>query len=364
TIQQLQTRLISEAAGEFIRGLPMAIITSVFASMLVSLTVVPFMASKILKSNHNPEGNIFLRGLKSLISGSYSKLLDRALKRPVITLFIAFALFSASLGLFKVIGFRLFPTSEKPQFLINVNMPLQSNLEATDKMARYVESSLKKEKEVEYFTANIGKGNPRIYYNVIPENEKSDFAQFYVQLRHDVSTNAKKRLIEKLREQFLIIAGAKIEVKDFEQGPPVEAPVAIRITGDNLDTLRSIAARAERLLKSIPGAYYVKNDVDVLKSDLKLNINTQKSRTLGIQTSEIDKTVRLAIAGQTVGKYTDDDGDDYDIIINAPKGKFATINTFNNIFVNNASGTPVPLNQVSKLEFESSPTTIKHLDKK
>ncbi|HSC40239.1 MAG TPA: efflux RND transporter permease subunit, partial [Chitinophagaceae bacterium] len=282
----------------------------------------------------------------------------------VITLLIAFSLFGASLFVFGIIGFRIFPTSEKPQFLINVNMPLQSNLEATDRMARYVEKELQQEPEVKYYTTNVGKGNPRIYYNVIPENEKSDFAQFYVQLQEDLSPVKKKQLIDKLRDRFNNVAGARIEVKDFEQGPPVEAPVAIRITGDNLDTLRTIAAQAEQLLKGTPGAVYVRNDVDVLKSDIRLHINTLKSRTLGIQTADIDKTVRLAIAGLEVGKYTNENGDDYNIVVNAPKDRFATLNTFNAIFVNNAQGTPVPLSQVAQPEFESSPTTIKHLDKK
>lgn len=355
---------LPEAAGEFIRSLPMSVITSVVASMFVSLTIVPFLASKVLKTNHNPDGNIFLRGLKKLISGTYTKLLEVSLKRPVTTLLIGFGLFAASLVLFKVIGFRLFPTSEKPQFLVNVNMPLQSNLEATDKMARFVESELKKENEVEYYITNTGKGNPRIYYNVIPENEKTDFAQFYVQLHNDVGPSAKRALIEKLRERFMKVAGAKIEVKDFEQGPPIEAPVAVRISGDNLDSLRTYAARAEQLLKTIQGAIYVNNEVGVLKSDIKLRINTDKARTLGILTADIDKTIRLAIAGVETGKYTDPEGEDYAIIVNAPKDKFATLNTLNNVFINNAAGTPIPLNQVAQLEFETSPSTIKHLDKK
>jgi multidrug efflux pump subunit AcrB len=353
-----------EAAGEFIRGLPMAVITSVFASMLVSLTVVPFLASKVLKTNHNPEGNIFLRGLKKLISGSYSKLLDHSLKRPMLSLFVAFAIFGASLLLFNVIGFRLFPTSEKPQFLINVNMPLQTNLEASDRMARYVEAELKKEKQVKYFTANIGKGNPRIYYNVIPANDKPELAQFFVQLNDDVAPVEKRKLIDRLRDKFMYVVGVKIEVQDFEQGPPMEAPIAIRITGDNLDTLRGLAAKAEQLLKTVPGAIYVNNEVGVLKSDIKLNIHTEKSRSLGIQTVDIDRTVRLAVAGLEVGKYTDEDGDDYNIMVNSPKEKFATLNNFNAIYINNAQGTPVPLSQVAEIEFESSPSTIKHLDKK
>ena len=355
---------LPEAAGEFIRSLPMSVITSVIASMFVSLTIVPFLASKVLKTNHNPDGNIFLRGLKKLISGTYTRLLEVSLKRPVTTLLVGFALFGASLVLFKVIGFRLFPTSEKPQFLVNVNMPLQSNLEATDKMARFVESELKQEKDVEYYITNTGKGNPRIYYNVIPENEKTDFAQFYVQLHNEIGPSAKRALIDKLRERFMKVAGAKIEVKDFEQGPPIEAPVAVRISGDNLDSLRVMAARTEQLLKTIPGAIYVTNEVSVLKSDIKLRINTDKARTLGILTADIDKTIRLAIAGVETGKYTDPEGEDYAIVVNAPKDKFATLNTLNNVFINNAAGTPIPLNQVAQLEFETSPSTIKHLDKK
>jgi multidrug efflux pump subunit AcrB len=353
-----------DAPGEFIRGLPLAVISSVFASMLVSLTIVPFLSSKVLKTNHSAEGNIFLRGLKKVINRSYTRLLNYSLKRPFTTLTVAAALFVGSLGIFKIIGFRLFPTSEKPQFLINVNMPLQTNLETTDKMARFIEDELKNEKRIKYYTTNVGKGNPRIYYNVIPENEKPDFAQFFIQLQQDVNPTEKKKIIDGLREKFAGVPGAKIEVKDFEQGPPVEAPVAIRISGDNLDTLRALASKAEQLLKSTPGAIYVKNDVDVLKSDIKLNINTEKSRSLGIQTADIDRTVRLSIAGLNVGKYTNEEGDDYDIMLDAPKEKFATLNSFNNIFVNNAIGTAIPLSQVAQLEFESSPSTIKHLDKK
>ena len=354
---------LPEGSGEFIRSLPLAVITSVFASMLVSLTIVPFLASRILKTDHKPEGNLFMRGLKKLISGSYSRLLDKALQRPVITLFIALGLFMGSLGVFKIIGFRIFPASEKPQFLVNINMPLQSNIETTDQVAKKVEKVLAIEKAITYYTTNVGKGNPRIYYNEIPENEKSDFAQIYVQLEKDLNAAEKRKIISKLRDEFNNMAGAKIEVKDFEQGPPVEAPIAIRIVGDNLDTLKALAGRAEETMKTVDGAIYVKNEVNLMKSDFKLNINTEKSRSLGILTSDIDKTVRLAVSGVELGQFTDALGDDYDIVMNAPKDKFATLKTFEDIYVNNAVGTPIPLNQVADMEFETSPTTIKHLNK-
>lgn len=354
---------LPEGSGEFIRSLPLAVISSVFASMLVSLTIIPFMASRILKSDHNPEGNFFMRGLKKLISGSYTKLLDSALARPLTTLLIALGLFVASLGVFRIIGFRIFPTSEKPQLLVNINMPLQSNIETTNQMARRVEKILGEENSITYYTTNVGKGNPRIYYNEIPEIEKADFAQIYVQLNKDLNAKEKRKLILRLRDIFKTLAGARIEVKDFEQGPPVEAPIAIRIVGDNLDTLRTLAARAETLLKGVNGAIYVKNDVDLMKSDLRININTEKSRSLGILTSDIDKTVRLAISGLELGQYTNEKGEDYNIVIKAPRETFATLKTVEDIYINSATGTPVPLKQVADIAFETSPTTIKHLNK-
>lgn len=356
--------LLPESSGEFIRSLPFAVIASVLASLLVSLTIIPFLASRLLKTHENPEGNIFLRGLKKIISGSYTRLLNYSLKHPVITLITAFALFGASLGVFKIIGFRLFPTSEKPQFLVNINMPLQSNLEATDALAHYAEKELLKHPDVAYVTTNVGKGNPRIYYNEIPLNEKSDYAQIFVQLKNDISPSNKKEIIETFRSRFLQVPGAKIEVKDFEQGPPIEAPIAIRVTGDDLDTLRQLALRVQEVLKLIPGTIYINNDVDVLKTDLKLKIHTEKARTLGIQTADIDRTLRLAISGLELGKYTNEKGDDYAIVVNTPKERFATMETFNRLFINNAAGIPIPLSQVATIEFETSPSVIKHLDKK
>lgn len=356
---------LPESSGEFIRSLALAVISAVFASMIVSLTVVPFFASRLLKTNHNADGNIFLRVLQRIIKGSYGKVLDVALNKPVATLLIAGLVFVGSMLIFPVIGFKLFPTSEKPQFLVNINMPLQSNLETTDRMTRQVEAELSKIPEIAFYTSNTGKGNPRIYYNELQGTEKSDFAQIFVQLENNVKPDEKRDLIENLRNRFIGFAGANIEVKDFEQGPPVEAPVAIRITGDNLDTLRVLAAKAKSMLDGIEGTVYVRNEVDLLKSDIRVNINREKARMLGILTSDIDRTVRMAVAGLNLGTLTDEAKDeDYNIVINAPKEGFATLKTLDNLFVNNAMGTPVPLNLVANLRFETSPVTINHINKK
>jgi multidrug efflux pump subunit AcrB len=103
--------------------------------------------------------------------------------------------------------------------------------------------------------------------------------------------------------------------------------------------------------------------LNTLKTDIKININREKARTLGIFTADIDRTIRLAVAGFNMGNYTNSEGDDYNIVINAPKDKFATLNSLNNLFVNNAVGTAIPLSQIATIDFETSPTSINHFNK-
>lgn len=349
--------------GEFVRGLPLAVISSVIASTLVSLTIVPFLASVFLKEHTDPEGNIFLRLLKKGIAATYTKVMKRALARPVATLVIAFVLFGASLTLFPIIGFKLFPTSEKPIFLMNLKMPLQTSLQEGDRITAMVEDSLKKNGAISYFTSNVGKGNPQIYYNVPQQEEKLDFAQIFVQLDKNTKPVEKNQIINDLRSQFSTFPYAQIEVNDFEQGPPIEAPISIRVFGEDLDTLRGLSFKVENLLRENPGTLYIDNELNTLKTDLKVNINREKARNLGIFTGDVDRTVRLAVAGLKMGNYTNEAGDDYNIVVNAPKEKFATLGSLEKVYINSADGSAIPLEQIADIGFETSPTSINHFNK-
>ncbi len=355
---------LPEGSGDFIRGLPMAVILSVFASMLVSLTIIPFLSSRLLKNHVSAEGNIFMRGLKRMIHGSYARLLDKALNRPALTIAIAVMLFGSSLYLFNVIGFGLFPSSEKPQFFVNITAPPQSNLYYTDSITRNIENELRQIPSVRFYASNIGKGNPRIYYNEVPENERSDFAQIFVQLDNSTKPDKKLQLIETLRKNWTPYPGAKIEVKNFEQGPPVVAPVEVRLFGDNLDTLRNLSAKVEKMLRNTEGTIYIDNPVDLLKSDIKVVINKEKAQLLGIPTVNIDRAVRLAVAGLNMGSYTDENDKDYSILLTREKEERPTLDIFNNLYVNNNQGIAIPLDQVSSLHLETSPQVINHQEKK
>lgn len=360
----LPLMFLPDSSGDFIRSLPVGVICSVTASLLVSLTIVPFLSNRMLKQyKGHPDGNIFMRGLKKLISGSYSKLLEKALKRPVITIGVCVLVFSGSLKLIPVVGFSLFPASEKPQFLINVVTPLQSNITYTNTITQQIEKDLKSIPDVEYFAANVGKGNPQIYYNITQENEHTDFAQIFIQLYDHTSPARKLEIIEMLRKKYTPYPGAKIVVKNFEQGPPIAAPVEVRLLGENLDTLRSLAAGVEEILTQTKGTIYITNPVKNLKTDIRVSINKEKAQALGIPTVNIDQTVRLAVNGLDMGSFNNADGNDFKILLTSPRLIYPDMSVFHNLYVNTSAGGAVPLTQVAGLEMVSTPVNIKHLNK-
>jgi multidrug efflux pump subunit AcrB len=358
----LPLMFLPEAAGDFIRSLPAAVVATVLASLFVSLTIVPFLASLLLKEEEDEHGNFFMRGLHRLISGSYRRLLHGAIARPYVTLGVALLIFAGSLALMPVVGFSLFPKSDKPQFLITIDTPLGTSLSETDRVARFVESVLDKKENIKNYATNVGKGNPRIYYNVIQKNEAANYAEVFVQLEA-MNPSEIEGFVDDLRRNFTDFPNATIQVRQFEQGPPVDAPVAIRVFGENLDSLRALAFRVEKVLKSTPGTIYVENPLTALKTDLQVRINKDKAALLGVPIVDIDRTVRMGIAGLPAGTYREKDGDEYTINVSLPRGPRPTLAAFDGMYVAAMSGALVPLSQLATVELTHSPITIRHYDK-
>jgi multidrug efflux pump subunit AcrB len=369
---------LPEASGDFIRSLPMAVVCTVIASLFVSLTIVPFLASRLLAEHEDPRGNILLRGMKWVISKSYARLLHVGLLHPIKTLLISLLIFVGVLAIAGRAGFALFPASERPMFYIDIETAPGTNIEKTNQVVAMVDSVLNQymdrnvakypgedaSAKIISYASNIGKGNPRIYYNVIPRNESPDIGQVLVQLQERTPPPVKIALIDELREKFKNIAGATINVKNFEQGPPIEAPVAIRIFGENLDTLRTVASQVETMIENTEGAIYVDNPISSIKTDLHIRINKDKATTMGVPIAEIDKMVRLAIAGLKLGTFSTPDGDEYGLTVTLPKQTtFPDLSIFKDLYVNSLSGASLPLNQLAEIEFKRAPNTILHFNK-
>jgi multidrug efflux pump subunit AcrB len=354
-----------EAAGDFIRSLPTAVIASVIASMGVALFVVPLLSTLLLRPHADPRGNKVLQFMQKIIHVTYASLLAKALQKPKLALLAALFMFVGALALIPVIGFSLFPASEKPQFLVRIQAPLQSNIVHTNAIAKKIEAELLAFPEVQYVSTNVGKGNPRIYYNVEQASERPDFAELFVQLDPKTKAKEKEALIQKLRDQWSPYLGAKIEVKNFEQGIPVISPVEVRVFGEDLDTLKTLAARVATMLESTPGSIYVHNPLENDKTDLQIEINKPKALALGVPTAQIDKTVRMVLAGLDVSTLSDPQQEETHPIIrvSVPRPAHANLSVFDQLYVDNVQGVAIPFDQVASWTMVPSPAAIYHINK-
>jgi multidrug efflux pump subunit AcrB len=358
----LPLMMLPGGPGQFIRSMPVAVVYTVLSSMIVALTVIPFLGSRLLGGTMKPEGNFLLRLLHRGIEKSYRPLLHWCMQNRLLTLLVAGGLFACSLLLLNPIGFSLFPTAGAAEFLIKIEAEEGASTAETDAIAKRVEENLAKNPEIEWYFTTIGKGNPQVYYNETPLGQKANMAEIYAKVR---SYDAKKTPLfhEHLRHELALIPGAQINVKEFEQGPPIEAPIAVRIFSEDLTTLTALSARVDALLHEIEGTRDINNPQRVQRTDLKLVINKAVAAMAGVPNAEIDRAVRLAFAGINVSRFRESDGDEYNIQLALPRGDRATLENWKKIQVMSGSGKYIPIAQLATVEFTSAPPVIQRFNR-
>jgi multidrug efflux pump subunit AcrB len=353
--------LLPGGPGDYIRSLPAAVIATILASLVVSLAIIPFLASVVMPRTSEEHGNRVLQWLQHVIEVSYTPLLHRALAHPRRTLIAAAALFVGAIGLVPMIGFSLFPKAGIPQFRVTVTMPNDATLAQTDSAARFVERTLLARPAMEHVMTNVGHGNPFVYYNVPPANDQANFAEVVAKVRA-FDPKHTPQMLDTLRSIFDAFPDGRIAVREYENGPPLEAPIAIRFIGANLDTLRTVAAHFERVLTAIPGTRDVDNPLGNTKSNLRVSVDRARAGLLGVQVVDIDKVVRLGLAGVPAGRIQDADGEAYDVTARLLRTGRATPDALQQLYVPSQGGAQVPLAQVSSLAFERTLPRIEHFD--
>jgi multidrug efflux pump subunit AcrB len=350
-------------AGKFIRVLPMAVVATILGSLLLALFIIPFVASRVLQEDKEGQENPFLKRVMSVIHRYYRPALHWCLARPKFTVAAAIGgslLLSAALV--PVIGSSLFPKADTPQFLIQVESPNGTSLSETDRALHVVEAELAKMPEVKGWFANLGHGNPQIYYNHIQRNDAANYAEVFVQL-HEYDTDETPVQLQALRERLERYPGAHIYVKEFQNGPPISAPISVRVIGNDLAVIEALSHRVEDLVKATPGTRDVKNPLNVSRTNLKLRIDSRKAQQLGVQTAELDRAVRLAVAGVAVGTFKDTTGEQYPIVIRTPITQQAEFAALEQVRVPTMNGSTLPLSQLASLEFEKAPTLIQRFNR-
>ncbi len=354
---------LPEGAGKFTRGLPVAVIATALASLLVSLTIIPFLASRILPREEAPEGNRALQIVQRGIHGGYAPLLRVALRHPARTLVAAMALCVAALGLIPVLGTSLFPDADVPYVLVEVETSEGSDLAQTARAVAWVDSVLKEEPAVRDRMANVGRGNPQVFYNVREVDQRANLGAVLATLdRWDPS--ATPAMAERLRARFATYPEARITLRSFRNGAPIDAPVQWFVLGPDLDELKRIARAVEEVMRTTPGARDVRNPLAVDRIDLALGLDADAAALLGVSPAAARRAARLALAGEPAGRFRDAEGDSYEVVVRTPitgggeAGALQTVDALEAVHVPSASGAAVPLRRIAEPRLVGGPPLI------
>ncbi len=352
-----------DKSGRFIQSMPVTVIYTLLASLILALTLVPYLSSVFLKPYKEKQKDTRQKRiwLKKFIEGPYRRTLDYSLRRSWLIILLCVLAMSGAGVLFKFVGVSFFPKAEKPQFMIRINTSEGSSIEKANEVAMYVESVLDTMPEIRHYAANIGHGNPRIYYNIFPKQNDKSFAEIYVELK-EFEPEQFDAIITRLRELFSLYPGAQINIKEFEQGAPIEAPLTIKITGKEIPDLKRMSVDVENMVRAATGAVNIDNQLNKVATDLYFNINRDKASMLGVPIFEIDRTIRTSITGMAISKFRDAEGKEYNIVLRLPFTQKIKLEDLDKIYVTAVTGRSIPLKQLATVEFKEAPGIITHFD--
>ena len=353
----LPLAFLPEGAGKFTRSLPVAVLGTVAASLLVSLTIVPFLASRLLPRTGDEHGNWLLRGIERGIHRLYAPVLHRSLERPWLALAAATLLCASAIALIPFIGSSLFPPADTPYFLVEVHAPEGAALQQTDRAVAFAERALLKEPQVRTVLANIGRGNPQVFYNMRSLEQRSNLGGIVVTL-DKWDAKAGPAVVERLRKRFADCPDAELVIKIFQNGPPVDAPVVVKITGPEIPILKHIAAQVEAMLRTVPGTRDVTNPVAIDQVKLDLGLDPGKAALLGVAPGSARRAVRLALAGEAAGRLRDGEGDSYNVVVRLPMAARQDVSAFEHIYIPSTNGGAVPLGQIASPHLVSAPPQV------
>ncbi|MEO5368155.1 MAG: efflux RND transporter permease subunit, partial [Magnetococcus sp. WYHC-3] len=309
----LPLALLPGDKGAFIIALPIVVTLALVSSRIVSMTFVPLLAYYLLRGQKGLEYGgevrsfILFKPVDQLLVATlprYQRLLLSALNRPGRSVLIAYGLLMASFGLTIFFGQQFFPPAERNQMLIDIELPESASLLQTRGVCQQVSSLLKHHDEITSAAIFSGGSAPRFYYNVVPRQPANYLAQVVINTRRAADVPP---LIVKLRAALdREIAGARCVVKQLEQGPPVESPIQIRLTGGNLDLLRSKADEIAQALRAA-NAYKVHDDLGRRTPSLQIDIDQGRANTLAINNSQIGRVAQAAFSGVKVTEMREGD---------------------------------------------------------
>ena len=357
--------MLSDDKGVFMQSLPQVVTLSLLSALLVSVTFTPLIGYYVLRGQKGFDEGGEVRSfflfrwtdkLLAVLLPRYRAALTGALRHPFLVMFMAYLLLGLSFLLVPRLGTQFFPPAERNQLLVDVALPSSDSLASMRSAVDRVVARIKEHDEVLSAAVFTGGTAPRFYYNISPKVPANYLAQILVNTRE---ADDVPRLLVKLRGELdASVPGVRCVVKQLEQGPPVEEPIQIRLSGESLDELRRLADQAAAVLRAA-GGYHVFDNLGLRMPNLRIDIDQDRANSLGIGNRQIGLATQAAFAGLKVTELREGDRLIPVVIRNRVEDR-SEAEKIRALYVETPGGKNVPLESFSKLEIQPEFVTIPH----
>jgi multidrug efflux pump subunit AcrB len=332
--------------GEYAGGIFWIVGIAVLVSWLVSGLFTPYLAVKMLPKDFgqhhgggDPYATPFYRRLRSWIEGAIAR-------RWLVIAVTVGALVVAVAGM-QYVPQQFFPNSTRPELVVELRVREGASFAATTTQVERMEALLAKDEDVRFFTAYTGAGAPRFYLSLNPELPNPGYAQFIVMTR-DLEAR------ERVRTRLMELADAEfpetwVRVTRLELGPPVGFPVQFRIVGPDTKVVRGIAREVEQVVAANPNVRDVQLDWNDPVRSLKLVLDQDKVRALGLSPADVSMVTQSLMNGATLSQLREKE-DLVDIVARAVPEERLDLETLKNVNIYTRTGSVVPLSQVARIE--------------
>lgn len=353
-------------AGQFIRPVPAIISLTMLASMIMSLTIIPIFRQwyeqrrKAGVEGYRKPAGLLGKQLTQLTSWYAGTLMPKILKRPLLAGMIGVLVGTAAYGLIPLTPVQLFPNDDRPQFLVDIRVPVGSSLEETDRVVRGVSDWIMQQHGIESVASYAGGSAPKMFGGDTAAGSGITVGQLVVRF-HEKETKI-ENMLEPWTEEFKkMYPEATILPKQLEAGPPVGKPVVIRVYGEDIETLRSLAAQIKDKVAGVAGTYDVQDDFGVERYTLEFVVNKELMEQKLVNYTDLSTTLRLVSEGITVSEF--DTGDELiDMKLFLQKGEEDPALLFQRLSIANARGELIPLSQLAEVKPTFSTQAIPHRD--
>ena len=353
--------LITGGVGEFIRALPITVAIALTTSYIVAMLLTPLLARFFIRKglrDHEQEDSGEPRKLTPLdhMQRYYNKIITWAMQNKKLVLVSSVLAVVAGLGLLSLVPQLFFPLAERDQFVMDVWLPEGSKIEATDAAVRRIEAVLSREPLVKAYTSFLGESAPRFYYNVNPQAPAANYAQILVNTKKVKGT---PQLVAALRTRLAEAAPeAKVFVKELQQGQVMEAPVEVRIVGDDISTLETLGNRVQGVLRHTPGATYIYTDWHEDAWQVGVNVREEVASRMGLTNAIIAQQLAAGFEGAPVTTFWEGDRDVEVVLRLDPAERQSFQNVADTYVMSPVTGAKVPLEAVASLSPDWQPGRI------